>query len=274
MKKFKRYIAIALLIAVTAAVSIAAAEPAPVEVIPAPVDLSVFEGIEPDTDYVEDASVTGAVPEPIPPGGVLANGVPSATAVVPASSDPTVFEGLEPDILEDAATPTSIPAPYPAQPPNMEDIAYDDMSEDGVAAVNAPGNRVPDEGYVFPDLSHVAVDILRGDYVPTQSTTLPYTANGTISSYSYTNYKFMPRSTGEINTTFTGTISSGTATVEISLYDCDLGQVVASYSLGNGSGWTNNGRLWYNLNTSHYYCFRVNKTNSGTNTLTFTLNCS
>ncbi|MDR2356465.1 MAG: hypothetical protein LBD92_00040 [Oscillospiraceae bacterium] len=215
--------------------------------------------------------------------GEPANAVDQEDIAAPDWEDAVATEA---DAAEDeeAATPTSVPAEYPVELSNGN-ITYDDVSNFTVypsdpptiayiVPATEPASRPADASYESPDLSNAIHDtILRGNNVPTQTTTLPHTASGTISNYSYTNYKFKPRSTGEINTSFTGTISSGTATVEINLYDCNSGQVVASYSLGSGSGWTNNVRLWYNLDTSHYYCFRVNKS-TPSNSLTFTLVCS
>jgi hypothetical protein len=106
--------------------------------------------------------------------------------------------------------------------------------------------------------------------LPSQSTALPYFASATIASYAYTNYNFQPNSRGIIYTIFTGTVSSDTSTVTISLLDCSTGLTVSSYSLGTGSAWTDNSRGWSGLNVSHFYCFRVDKT-ATSNSLSFTL---
>jgi len=127
------------------------------------------------------------------------------------------------------------------------------------------------------------VDILyesfmRGDNPPTSTTTLPYSAASSstgINSYVYTNYKFKPSSLGKIHTTFTGNSNpkGNSVTVDIYLYDATAGNVeVASYSLGSATAWSGQGVSWYNLNTSHYYYFKIVKS-VGSARLVFTLDC-
>lgn len=147
----------------------------------------------------------------------------------------------------------------------------------GISAFADEGPQCEQETPSFVPGDDVVYDVLhetvtRGNNPPSAATSLPYCAQATIYSYVYTNYKFRPGSSGEIHTSFTGSVSSGTTNVTIYLYDANTGSSVASYSLGTASSWTNKGIRWYNLNTSHYYYFEVVKT--GSNALSFTLNCT
>lgn len=55
--------------------------------------------------------------------------------------------------------------------------------------------------------------------------------------------------------------------------DATAGNVeVASYSLGSATAWSGQGISWYNLNTSHYYYFKIVKS-TGSARLVFTLDC-
>ena len=120
----------------------------------------------------------------------------------------------------------------------------------------------------------------RGDNPPTAITTIPYTGSGTIRNYVFSNYMFKPIGTGSNGTNgritgvFSGTISTGTATVTIKLYNCSTNAFVSGdLVLGPGSVWNHATQVWQNLNVNQYYCFYVTKTNSNpsTNTLTFYL---
>ena len=56
-------------------------------------------------------------------------------------------------------------------------------------------------------------------------------------------------------------------------FDATAGNVeVASYSLGSATAWSGQGVSWYNLNTSHYYYFKIVKS-VGSARLVFTLDC-
>ena len=82
-------------------------------------------------------------------------------------------------------------------------------------------------------------------------------------------------SLGKIHTTFTGNSNpkGNSVTVDIYLYDATAGNVeVASYSLGSATAWSGQGVSWYNLNTSHYYYFKIVKS-VGSARLVFTLDC-
>lgn len=142
------------------------------------------------------------------------------------------------------------------------------FADEGPQCEQETPSYVPGDDVVY-DVLHEAVT--RGDYPPTQVGKLPYTAEATIHSYVYTNYMFSPNSSGELHTSFTGNVSSGTSSVTIYLCDANDGSSTP-YPLGTGSSWTDNGTRWYNLDTSHYYYFEVVKT--GSNSLTFTLTCS
>lgn len=79
----------------------------------------------------------------------------------------------------------------------------------------------------------------------------------------------------KIHTTFTGNSNpkGNSVTVDIYLYDATAGNVeVASYSLGSATAWSGQGVSWYNLNTSHYYYFKIVKS-VGSARLVFTLDC-
>ena len=111
----------------------------------------------------------------------------------------------------------------------------------------------------------------RGNNPPTSNTTLPYTASSnSISSYTYTNYKFKPKSDGKIHTSFSGSATQAT-TVTLTLYDANTGKAVVTKD-NAAKSWDQWGISWYNLDTSHYYYYKISKSSGGT--LSFTMKCT
>jgi hypothetical protein len=189
----------------------------------------------------------------------------------------TVYE--YPDIV-------MVPQGEYAHPVTIDGVIYDDITwEYGLPALD-------DDFYdrIFEDINSeiglaqndsttsklVEGDLLRGDNPPTYSTNLPYSAVGSdVQNHVYTDRMFPPNSNGEIYTSFSGTINSGTAEVTIELYvytPQGFRLLVDDKNIGEASGWTNRSDTWSGLNTSGYYYFQIVKTQS--NKLSFTMNCT
>jgi hypothetical protein len=85
--------------------------------------------------------------------------------------------------------------------------------------------------------------LLRGNTWPTTIySPLPYTASGTISEYTYTNYLFEPNSNGKLTTTFDGYVrnNEGSSSVTITLYKYYVTgphQVIGTPCTYSGSSW-------------------------------------
>jgi len=162
------------------------------------------------------------------------------------------------------------------------DVYYEDETNSGIPFELSELIRPPltvDEIIESATFNGVYVDETnsRGDNLPTAITSLPYTGSGTALVESvYSNYKFLPNSNGTVNMTFTGTVSSGTATITIYLCNASTGAVVKTWSVGTGSGWINvspASNPFTGLSTSTYYCYKIVKTPT-TNTLSYTLKVS
>lgn len=110
---------------------------------------------------------------------------------------------------------------------------------------------------------------------PTSSTSLPYTAKGTISSSVYTKYYFHPSSSGYLYTTLNGSLSwgTGTAKVTIKLYKVGQSGAIESHTYPAATSWSNLSLQWGggSLDPSAYYYYKISKNNNLLNHLTFTL---
>ena len=128
------------------------------------------------------------------------------------------------------------------------------------------------DGTEFVNYSELHEDFTRGSSSPTETTSLPYTAEATISNSVYTDRMFMPNSSGEFFTKLTGKTINGSGTIEVTLtlYDHITGKKATSYTYGPGTTFSDTTR-WYNLDPSHYYYYRITKTNILGPHLQFTL---
>ena len=139
-------------------------------------------------------------------------------------------------------------------------------------------DEIIDAAVLNNDTNLIGLIASRGSNPPTVSVNLPYTGGGSsLSSYVYSDVKFLPNSNGTVTMTLSGTVSSGTASVTVYLYDSHDGSLAAYHSFGNASGWSNNSpspNPFTGLNTSHYYYYFITKTPAGTNTLNYTLKVS
>jgi hypothetical protein len=169
---------------------------------------------------------------------------------------------IEPDILEEAGPGGFGYDEYIARYRANEAA----QAEQAARAVAANGHPPPDydkieEEYAKIDWSRIEPDILidasaRGDNIPTQSTTLPYTAMASgVVSHTWTNYYFMGYD--YFKTVFSGTVSTGTMQVSIMLYDMSAGSYVGTQPLGYASSWDSIENHWYDLAPGHLYCFRI-----------------
>lgn len=105
----------------------------------------------------------------------------------------------------------------------------------------------------------------RGNSVPTQKTTLPYSAYANkVYSYTYTAYKFKPNSGNKINVDFYAYCPQGDS-YYLRLYDSTTGSEVSS-TLAIltlvGQVETTTSHSWSNLNSDRYYYGKLEKMNS------------
>lgn len=111
--------------------------------------------------------------------------------------------------------------------------------------------------------------------VPTAACSLPYTANATIASSVYTKYYFHPSSSGNIYTTFAGSIATGTGTAKITIKLYKIGQsgAIESHTYPAATSWSNLNLQWggSGLDPTSYYYFKISKNNNLLNHVTFSL---
>ena len=118
----------------------------------------------------------------------------------------------------------------------------------------------------------------RGDNIPTQYHTLPYTMEAGIVSSVYSNYYFKS-TTGELYTVFNGEIeflgqpSSTNADVTISLYRTSDNALVQSHVYANNTQWSNRVLKWNGIDRYDNHYIKVSK-NTIIGTLNFTLEIS
>ena len=105
----------------------------------------------------------------------------------------------------------------------------------------------------------------RGSYVPDEYSPLPLEARAKISSSVFTD-NFFKTSTGEVYTTFNGTIvdalgnpSTADTSVTIALYKYPEGTLVQSHTYGSATQWSNRILKWNGLERTYNYYIKISK---------------
>ena len=116
--------------------------------------------------------------------------------------------------------------------------------------------------------------VINGDIPPGFGTSLPYSAHADIQNFVYMN-RYWPALTGKLNIYFTGSRNpdtTGTPGVRIQLYRADLGSVVATKDLDQGTSW-NTSWSWTGLSTTLNYYIKVSTlyNHNGDSRITFDL---
>lgn len=164
-------------------------------------------------------------------------------------------------------------------PPPTDTIT---LSQDEVLIIDPVDSSYSKAKAPYVDILHESEDgemVINGDLPPGYETTLPYAAHADIQNYVYTS-RYWRALTGNLNVNFSGFRNSdttGSPGVRIELYRTDLGSVVYTKDLGQGTQW-NTAWTWTGLSThtSMKYYIKVSTlyNSSGNSRITFDLTVS